>query len=294
MIYQLPSIFPTPTNDNLGIYNVGQGSAVPFSVLALNVLPDLHVTGAGSGGQFFPRYTYVQHSGGQLDVFAEDDGVGWSRVDNITDQALVEYRATYGPGVAKDDVFFYVYGLLHSPDYREAFAIDLKKMLPQIPMVPAREDFESFTAAGRRLADLHIGYEQVDPYLLEVTGLPEPTLIGKPLYDWFRVKKMRFGGKARDRDRSTIIYNSRITVTGIPEEAHDYMLGSRSAIEWIIERYQVKTDKASGIVNDPNDWAREHDQPRYILDLLARIVTVSVNTVKIVNQLPRLDIEQLG
>jgi predicted helicase len=229
-----------------------------------------------------------------LDVFGQSDAsAGWSRTDNITDRALDDYRSAYGPEVSKDDVFYCVYALLHSRDYREAFTDDLKKMLPRIPMVPTRADFEAFTAAGRRLAQLHIEYEQVDPYPLDITGLPDPGLTGKPLYDWLRVNKMRFASTGRVKDRSTVIYNSRITVTGIPAEAHDYLLGSRSAIEWILERYQVKVDKASGIINDPNDWAREHDQPRYILDLLARVITVSVETVRIVQQLPALAFDQL-
>ena len=209
-------------------------------------------------------------------------------MDNITDQALTDYQALYGPEVTKDDIFNYIYGLLHSPDYRATFADDLKKMLPRIPMVAAPDDFHAFATAGKALADLHIGYEHVEPYPLQITGLPDSGLSGKPLYDWYRVDKMRFAG-GKTKDRSTILYNSRITVTGIPDEAHDYLLGSRSGIDWIIERYQVKTDKASGIVNDPNDWARETEQPRYILDLLARVITISVETTRIVRALPPLD-----
>jgi predicted helicase len=236
----------------------------------------------------------VQRSSDELDVFGDGGaGSGWTRVDNITDQALVDYRAVYGPAVSKDDVFFYVYGLLHSPSYRAEFADDLKKMLPRIPMVPTVEDFEAFAAAGRRLAELHIGYEHVDPYPLDVAELPGPEVTGKALFDWYAVEKMRFAGNARAKDTSAIVYNSRITVSGIPDEAYEYTLGSRSAVEWIIERYRVKTDKASGIVNDPNDWSREHNQPRYILDLLARIVTVSVDTVRIVRELPTLAFDQL-
>ncbi|NMM17517.1 MAG: DEAD/DEAH box helicase, partial [Cellulomonas sp.] len=301
MIYRLPSIFPTPGHPNVGLYYVGAGSAVPFSVLALDSLPDLHVTGAGSGGQFFPRWTYepVQPTdGGQgaLELGAEQVDVvaGYHRVDNITDGILADYAAAYGPTVTKDDVFYYVYGLLHSPDYRTTFAADLKKMLPRIPKVPDVEDFQAFAAAGRALATLHIGYEAVAPYPLAITN-DEPFGPGSAdLFSWFRVEKMRFGGTGKAKDRSTIIYNSRITVSGIPDEAHEYMLGSRSAIEWIIERYQVKTDKASGIVNDPNDWSLEIGDPRYIVDLLARIVTVSVETVRIVNSLPSVDFTALS
>ncbi len=143
--------------------------------------------------------------------------------------------------------------------------------------------------AGRALATLHIGYESVTPYLLKITGESGPGVAGHGLYDWYRVEKMRFGGAGKAKDRSTVVYNSHITVTGIPDEAYEYLLGSRSAIEWILERYQVKTDNASRIVNDPNDWSREVGNPRYILDLLARIVTVSVETVRIVKALPSID-----
>jgi predicted helicase len=282
-----PTFFPTPTSENLGIELTSPGSHYAFAAFATDCLPDLHLLDTG---QYLPRYTYVETSGEQLDVFGVDEGLGWSRVDNITNQALTDYRAAYGSGVSKDDIFFYVYGLLHSPDYQAAFAADLKKTLPRIPMVPAVEDFEAFTAAGRRLAELHIGYEQVDPYPLTITGLPGPEVTGKALFDWYAVDKMRLTGTARAKDRSTIAYNSRITVSGIPAEAYEYTLGSRSAIEWIMERYEVKTDNASGIVNDPNGWSREHDQPRYILDLLARIVTVSVYTVQIIRDLPGLQL----
>jgi predicted helicase len=284
MIYQLPKIFPAPAYYNFGFYYVGAGSAVPFSVLMIDSLPDLHVTGAGSGGQFFPRYTYEQ-STSELDLFSDDTADAYRRLDNITDEILVDYRDTYGPAVSKDEIFYYVYALLHSPDYRAEFAADLKKMLPRIPKVATAHDFTAFTEAGRRLATLHIGYESVEPYRLdEITKPGTGTATG----DFYRVQKMKFGKTGRVPDRSTIIYNSNITLTGIPAEAYDYTLGSRSAIEWIMERYQVKTDKASGIVNDPNDWATETGDPRYILDLLKRIVTVSVETMKILKDLPSL------
>jgi predicted helicase len=161
-------------------------------------------------------------------------------------------------------------------------------MLPRIPKVSSGDDFRAFVAAGRELATLHIGYEAVEPYPLLGTEEPLLGLSQGQLYDFYRVEKMRFGGRAGSKDRSTIIYNSRITVSGIPDVAHEYLLGSRSGIEWVMERYQVKTDKASGIVNDPNDWSREVGDPRYILDLLARVVTVSVETCRIVDGLPTL------
>jgi predicted helicase len=134
----------------------------------------------------------------------------------------------------------------------------------------------------------------VEPYPLDGLQVEAPTDDAE--YDFFRVEKMSFA-KVRDKqtkklvaDRTRIVYNSRITLGGIPEAAYRYMLGSRSAVEWIIDRYQVKADKASGIVNDPNDWSKEVSDPRYIIDLLARIVTVSLETMKLVDALPTLDI----
>ncbi|MGO1320389.1 MAG: type ISP restriction/modification enzyme, partial [Galactobacter sp.] len=287
---QMPKLFPTPEAENFGFYNVGSGSAVPFSVLMTNAIPDLHVTGAGSGGQFFARYSYTDVPGSQDDgetLFAAsgtEEG-GPQRVDNITDWAQAQYRAKYGEQVTKDDVFFYVYGLLHSPEYRERYASDLKKQLPRIPMVEGRDRFEAFVAAGRRLSELHIGYESLEPYPLTEAVLP-----GAPEdeFERFRVEKMKYAGKSGAWDKTQLKYNRWVTLSGIPESAQEYMLGSRSALDWIVERYRVKTDKASGIVNDPNDWSREHNQPRYIIDLIGRVVALSLETQQIVNELPEL------
>jgi predicted helicase len=270
----------------------GPSATDPFSVMMTDLPPNLHYM---NSGHVFPRFTYEPldsaDAQGAFDLRSDETDVvaGYRRVDNITDEALAESRVAYSTAVTKDDVFYYIYGLLHSPDYRTAFAADLKKMLPRIPKVTSTEDFRAFAAAGRELATLHIDYESVTPHPLQITGEPGTDVVGQGLYDWYRVDKMRFGGAGKGKDRSTVVYNSRITVAGIPEEAHEYLLGSRSAIEWILERYQVKTDKASGIVNDPNDWSREVGNPRYILDLLARIVTVSVETVRIVKALPPID-----
>jgi predicted helicase len=296
---QLPKLFPTTDIANFGFYQVGAGSDVPFAVLATDDLPNLHVTGAGSGGQFFARWRYekVEAEDGMMAFDATDDGDvvgGYRRIDNLTDEALARFHAAYGESITKDDVFFYVYGLLHSPDYRETYAADLKKMLPRVPLVI---DPWPFVDAGRRLAELHVGYETVAPYPLGGLDTQPPT--GRDPYDFYTVgaTKMAFGKPSPDqkaggekRDRSTILYNANVTLCGIPEEAYRYQLGSRSAIEWIIDRYHVRTDKTSGIVNDPNDWSREVGDPRYILDLLARVVTVSVETMKIVNCLPPLDV----
>jgi predicted helicase len=295
---QVPRMFPGAV-PNVGFYYVGAGSAVPFSALMLQDIPDLHVTGAGSGGQFFPRWRYesVESEEGTLDFATADDEQvvdGFRRVDNITDAALALFQEAYpAEQVTKDDVFHYVYGLMHSPDYRSAYAADLKRTLPRIPFV---RDFRAFVSAGSQLMDLHLGYETADPYPL--TGLDASPPTGADPFDYYAVdKKMRFGKATADRradgakeDRRTLHFNERITLSGIPAAAHRYMLGSRSAIEWIIDRYYVRVDKASLIVNDPNDWSREVGNPRYILDMLARVVAVSVETTKIVDGLPPLEV----
>ena len=277
---RISAMFPGSKVKNFGIYTTGISSHYEFTPFVTDAVPDLHLLDTG---QFFPRFTYQPLIEDGLRFENETDEFGNHRVDNVTDTALTQYRATYGSLVTKDEIFFYVYGLLHSPEYRAEFAGDLKKMLPRIPMV---KNFAGFAAAGRKLIDLHLNYETVEPYDLQelVTG-------GRGADDAvYRVTKMAFGKTAKEKDKSRIVYNSRITLAGVPEEAYRYMLGPRSAVEWIMDRYQVKTDKASGIVNDPNDWATEHGEPRYILDLVKRIVTVSVETMRIVDNLPDLDI----
>ncbi|MGW9402784.1 DEAD/DEAH box helicase [Arthrobacter sp. NPDC055585] len=287
--YQLRNIFPTVDSENFGFCITSPATHYPtFEVLMVASIPDLHLLDTG---QFFPRYTYVTPLQSD-DLFAgltsQPKEAGPQRIDNITDEAFADYREAYGPAVTKDDVFYYVYGVLHSVEYREQFAADLKKMLPRIPKVPNRARFDAFVEAGRRLADLHIGYEDLAPYPL--TERATSLVSADDEYAKYSVTKMRYGGKAGSWDKTRVIYNGYVTVEGIPIEAHDYMLGSRSAIDWILERYQIKTDKASGIVNDPNDWSREHQQPRYIIDLLGRIVTLSLETMKIVRGLPDLGV----
>lgn len=279
---------------NYGFSVTGVSSHADFSLLATSHPPDLHLL---DSSQFFPRWTW-EPVDGSFDFGGDGDAVeGYRRIDNITDEALRRWQGAYDDEWTKDDIFFYVYGLLHSPDYRERYAADLKKMLPRIPLVGTATDARAFADAGRVLSELHMGYEAAEPYPLQ--GLDVDT--SDDPYDYFAVgtRKMTFGKPSAEQkaagqraDRSVIQYNDRIKLAGIPEEAYRYMLGSRSGIEWVIDRYYVKTDKASGIVNDPNDWSREVSDPRYILDLLARVVTVSVETMKIVDALPVLMIRE--
>lgn len=285
VVSRQPRIFPTPSAENYGIYIVGHGSGVPFSALMSSLIPDLHLTGAGSGGQFFPRYRFDVPS--PLDdhsLFDSEDEplASPARVDNVTDHALAAYQATYGTGVTKDDIYFYVYGLLHSPEYRKQYAADLGRMLPRIPQV---EGFQAFSDAGRSLCELHLRYETVEPFPLDDPSA-RPGFSGS-----LRIQKMRFAKGADGKgDRSRLFCNSDVTLSGIPEDSYRYEVGSRSAIEWLIDRYQVRIYKGSGIVNDPNAWCDEVGDPRYIIDLVKRIVTVSLETMRIVDSLPPLDV----
>ncbi|WP_413626741.1 type ISP restriction/modification enzyme [Luteibacter sp. Lutesp34] len=209
------------------------------------------------------------------------------RRDALTDEGLEHFRSAYpNETISKEDVFYYIYGLLHSPDYRARYADNLAKELPRIPCVKTAADFWAFSRAGRALAELHLGYETVAPYPVRVdTG-------GKHIADTdYRVEKMRYGKRGKEKDLTTLHYNNTITLTGIPLEAYDYVVNGKPALDWVVERQCVKTDKASGIVNDANDWAIETmGNPKYPLELFQRVITVSLETMRIVKILPALDI----
>ena len=226
----------------------------------------------------FPLYYYEPAATAQADMFTTPAaGTGLVRRDGVSDWILTQAQAKYGANVSKEDIFYYVYGFLHSPEYRTTYANDLKKMLPRLPLVAQAVDFWAFSRAGRALAALHVDYEQVPAHpQLVVTGAEQ---------GFFAVEKMRFPAKDR---KDTIIYNSAITISHIPAAAYEYVVNGKSAIEWVLERYAVTTHKESGIVNDPNDWAAEVGNPRYILDLLLSVIHVSTQTVAIVAELPQV------
>jgi len=286
-VYQLPKIFPKFGVENLIIYVSGIGnSGKDSSAIVVDCIPDLNMQ--HSGGQGFPLYLYEQDEPQKGKLISKQEGElidGYRRRSAITNAILADFRAAYEAKVTKEDIFYYVYGVLHSPEYRSRFASDLKKMLPRIPFTRETADFWAFSQAGRDLAPWHLNYETVDPYpVRELSN----TLLFDPAKD-FLVQKMTFGRKDKQVDKTTIAYNSHITLSGIPLEAYDYVVNGKPAIEWIMERYQVTRDKDSGIANDPNDWAKEHQKPRYIVDLLKSVITVSIETMKIVKALPTLN-----
>jgi predicted helicase len=249
-----------------------------FSVLISDKAVDLHFNG---DTQCFPLTFFERRDKQNPSLFdAADDNSEYIRRDGVSDFILERAQKIYGKRVTKEDIFYYVYAFLHAPTYRDLFADDLKKMLPRLPLVEEPRDFWKFSKAGRELAELHINYESVPAYPnAKVRGAESKV---------FDVEKMRFPSKDRN---DTIIYNSRITVENIPEKAYEYVVNGRSAIEWVMERYQVTTHKESGIVNDPNDWAKEVGNPRYVLDLLLNVINVSVKTVDIVESLPEVKFE---
>jgi len=255
--------------------------------LLTDVIPDLQPDG---GTQCFPLYVY--------DTPTEDDASScWlpsevdaspnaRRRDAISDAGLNYFRSPCpNQEITKEDVFYYIYGILHAIDYRERYAENLRKDLPRIPRLRKHEDFLSLSQAGRALGDLHVGYESVPEYPATIEGPATPTAAQ------YRVEKMKFG---KGKDKTTIHYNKFITVRDIPIEAYEYVVNGKSAIEWVMERQSVTVDGASGIKKDANDWAIETaGDPRYPLSLLLRVITVSLETIKIVNSLPKLDILDL-
>jgi predicted helicase len=200
------------------------------------------------------------------------------RHDGVSDFIRREFEKVLGTGIAKEDIFYWVYGALHSPRYRETFAADLKKQLPRLPLPEDRPSFERVLKIGRALARLHLNYEEVEPWPLEEVVAPGARA------SW-RVEKLRFAKKGGAEDRSAIVVNPTLRLEGIPEEAYGYVVNGRSGVEWVMDRYQVRRDAESGIVNDPNKWGEEHGNARYIVDLIGRVVRVGVESSRLVAQI---------
>lgn len=277
-VYRQPLIFPTSSHKNVVINVTGIGVTKDFSCLILKTMPDIQVF---ANGQCFPLYYYEKADSGKqgnLLEIGQTTEAGYVRKEAVTDAGLELFRSHYeDDSISKEDVFYYVYGILHSPKYREDYAADLKKMLPRVPLAP---DFWAFSKAGRELAHWHLDYESVEPWPVEEERQPQGD---KDDFAYYHVEKMRFPKKG---EKGSIIFNPFITFKNIPLEAYDYVVNGKSALEWIMERYAITVDKDSGIRNDPNDWCREHDDPRYIYDLVRRIIRVSMETNKIVAALP--------
>ena len=290
-VYQMPRVFPDIESPNRVIAVTGTGAQSGFSVLMMDALPNLD---AIKLGQNFPFWLYDETaSDPEPDMLSElDKGPVVRRQHAITDYALDLFAHEYpSEPISREDIFHYIYGLLHSEDYRERFRANLAKELPRIPCVKSVEDYRAFRDAGRRLGELHLGYESVEPNPAEIDtgGVSLDSMAPETAY---RVTKMKHPGTGRNKDRSTVRYNEHITIRGVPEGAWDYVVSGKPALQWVMERQCVKTDKASGIVSDANRYAVETvGDPRYPLDLFLSVITVSLETTNIVRELPGLAID---
>lgn len=289
---QMPSIFPNGEAKNLTISIVGKGEAQEFSALISDCLVDYKFH---YNSQCFPLYLYEKVTQdkkvGSIDLFDNSldltvSETKYQRKDGLSDEGLKYFQDAYpNEQITKEDIFYYTYGLLHS-EYRERYADNLTKDLPRIPCVKKAENFWAFSKAGRDLAHWHLNYETVEPYkaTLDTGTKTYKELLAEDFY----VEKMKFAKKG---EKGTVIYNKRITIKDIPVEAYDYVVNGKPALEWVMERQGVSKHKDSGIVNDANDWAIETmNNPAYPLELFLRVITVSLETMKIVKGLPKLDI----
>lgn len=300
MVYQTAKIFPGNTSENRLMYMNGIGNGgKDFSVVMVDVMPDLNMQ--HSGGQGFPLNLYETMEGeenqqdtqGTLNLSgAATSKSKYTVKDGITDAGLAHFQEAYpDEKITKNDLFYYVYGLLHSEDFKSRYADNLTKELPKIPRVKTAADFWAFSQAGRALADLHINYETVEPYPVQFEGGSLLLETFKP--EDFRVEQMKFakGINGEKYDKTRVIYNPKITMTGIPLAAYDYVVNGKPALEWVMERQSVSTHKESGIVNDANLWATETmGDAAYPLKLFQSVITVSLKTLEIVKALPRLNI----
>ncbi|MCL4069316.1 hypothetical protein M3484_22415 [Pseudomonas sp. GX19020] len=292
VVYQMPKIFPDDSVLNRAIMVKGNwrgdGQLAPMIDRVVCLQPD-------GGAQCFPLNLYEQTSDADSsdDLFSQNDMEGGlQRRDGITDAGLKQFKDAYvGETVTKEDLFCYVYGLPHSEEYRAKYADNLSKELPRIPRVKTAADFWAFSRAGRELGDLHVNYETVEPYKVTIKQGDLRLADIKNPEAFYPVTKWAFGKAGKGKDKTTVIYNANITMQDIPLEAYDYVVNGKPALEWVIERQVVKTDKDSGIENDANRYAVETmNNPAYPLELFQRVVTVSLRTMEIVRSLPKLEV----
>ncbi|WP_202392063.1 type ISP restriction/modification enzyme [Qipengyuania vulgaris] len=280
-VNQTPAWFSDANSGNRILVVSGVGSQRGYSAFVASNVADVQLI---QNGQCYPLQTSSDVEG---ELFSSS---GSPHSSGITPYAFKRFTAAYpAETITAEDIFYYVYGILMSEDFRNRFSQNLLKETPRIPVVVKATDFWLFSKAGRTLSDLHVNYEEAEPYPVNFAG---GSLLMDSYTDTdFRVEKMRFGGKGKVKDKSTVIYNGKFTMTDIPLEAYDYVVNGKPALEWVMERQVVKTDKDSGIVNDANRYAIETvGDAAYPLKLFQRIITVSLETMKIVRSLPKLDI----
>ena len=285
-LYRLPLAFNDALQNQIAIIVSGIGARSGFSVVMTDAAPNFDTI---EKGPCFPlSYVKEEKDGGELFGSGGDKLV----LDGVSKKALESFQSAYPTeNIGREDIFYYVYGLLHSSEYRTKYADNLSKELPRIPRVKTAADFWAFSRAGRALGELHVNYESVAPYPVTIKQGDLRLADIKNPEAFYRVTKWAFGKNGKEKDRSTVIYNANITMQDIPLEAYDYVVNGKPALEWVMERQVVKTDKDSGIVNDANRYAIETvGNPAYPLELFQRVITVSLETMKIVRSLPKLDV----
>lgn len=260
----------------LSIGTVGIGGNKDFSIIILNNIGDFQTL---QNANFYPLYYIEENKNKDKSLFETFDGIEEeNKKDGISDYIFNLAKQKYSTKITKEDIFYYVYGFLHNEDYKKEFEADLKKLIPRLPLVDDYNTFKVYSDIGRELADLHLNYENIErDRNIVVEG--EKT-------NNFKLEKMRFTSKDK---KDVIIFNSDIKIKNIPLEAYDYQVNGKSAIEWIMERYAVTINKDSQIENNPNSWCEENKNPRYILDLLLSIITLSVRTIELVKKLPEIE-----
>lgn len=281
---QMRKIYPTSKSTNLIICVNGIGSRSESTALMTKTAVDLNLLEAGA--QCFPLKLYdeIDNNEELFSNSSEDLSLG---SNGITDEKLFEFRNFYNNHkITELDLFYYIYGLLHSKEYKTRFANNLTKDMPRIPIVKSYKDFESFSSIGKSLGELHANYEDAVPFSAEFKeGDLRLTNIDDPK-QFYRVEKMKFITK---NDKSKIYYNKNLTLVNIPLNAYEYKVNGQSAIEWVMEGQVLHYDKSTNITNDPNDFAIEaRNDPAYPLELLKKVITVSLETVNLVNKLPPL------
>jgi predicted helicase len=281
--YQIPAMFPQPDSENRVIAVAGNGAGSNFSALLCSVTPDVQLQ---FNGQVFSYYTYEKPDDDST-LFVMDGELvdGYVRKENITDATLANYRKAYSDdSITKWDIFYYIYGLFHHPEYHERYEADLRKLLPRIPQLV---HFHEIALLGQKLGDIHVRYESTDPYPLDEEHLTPAPLGVEEQYNFYAIEgAMSWESK---KDRSRLRVNDRIVLSGFPEEAFQYRPNGTPALDWVVERYNVKHDAKTQVLNDANQYLRDIGDPRYIIDLVKRVTTVSVETVKLVKSFPEFE-----
>ena len=260
---------------SLSIGTVGIGGNKEFSITILNNIGDFQTL---QNANFYPLY-YIEEDSKDKSLFETLDGIEKeNKKDGISDYIFNLTKQKYSTKITKEDIFYYVYGFLHSEDYKKEFEADLKKLIPRLPLVDDYNTFKIYSDIGRELAELHLNYENIER--------DSNIIVEGEESNNFKVEKMRFTNKDK---KDVIIFNSDIKITNIPLEAYDYQVNGKSAIEWVVERYAITVNKDSGIENNPNLWCEENENPRYILDLLLSVISLSLKTSELIKKLPKIN-----